>query len=298
MAEVNTKFIANPSFMIQSVGKQTITVAWRPRYIIDTAEDKDANKPVAEVGHYDGFCDWPVLGSLGMQLIGSEGSRFSPSSVSLQPEISLRGTRKVGSGDPEGAEELSLGGTFFFGLFLGENPIHCTKINVRASEVAALPATLEILTPNTFSGQMDRQIVNILADTNMYQNQASIITLDCDFFISRSSILRVDSSFNLAAAPTLAFDMTFDKYLSLEKAMVENYELLQTSAGLQSAIDSEIATVNAKLPETQFKAPVILSQGTPTMQQMSVIKTWKPLIGGSAAPSIQPTVGKDGTNYL
>lgn len=295
MTEVNTKFIANPSFMIASVGKQTITVAWRPRYIIDTAEDKSATPPVAEVGHYDGFCDWPILGELGSQFGLTE--EFSPLSVSLQPSISLRGSKKPGAEESAGELTLNLSGLFFFSLFLGENPIHCTKINVRADNAIALPSTLEILTPNEFSGQFDRQIVNILADTNMYQNQNTIVTLDCDFFIARNSILRVDSSFSDGMIHTLAMDMTFDKFLSLEKAMVENYELLQTSAGLQSAIDSEIATVNAKLPETQIKAPVILSQGTPTMQ-MAGIKTWKPLIGGSAASSIQPTVGKDGTKYL
>lgn len=285
---VNTKFIANPSFMIQSVGKQTITVGWRPRYIIDTAEDKTASPPVKEVGHYDGFCDWPLMGEVGAQF--GQGERFSPMSVSLQPDITLRGSRRVDAEEKEGAEDLSIGGKFFFALFLAENPIHCTKINVRASEVAALPATLEILTPNSFSGQMDRQIVNILADTNMYQNQASIITLNCDFFIARNSILRVDSSFNLATAPTLAFDMTFDKYLSLEKAMVENYQLLQTTEGMISAVESEIQQINVK-------APAILNSSPVTMQAVSA-SPWRPAIGGTAAGSIQPSVGKEGTKYL
>lgn len=287
---VNTKFIANPSFMIQSVGKQTITVGWRPKYVVDKQGDSSQNPPVPETGHYDGFCDWPILGAFGTVFASDGAERFSPLSVSLQPNLTLSGTKLVGEDEAEGEYDAKLGGIFFFQGFLGENPIHCTKINVRASDVAALPATLEILTPNTFSGQMDRQIVNILADTNMYQNQASIITLNCDFFIARNSVLRVDSAFNLAAAPTLAFDMTFDKYLSLEKAMVENYSLLQTTEGMISAVESEIQQINVK-------APAILNSSPVTMQAVSA-SPWRPAIGGTAAGSIQPNVGKEGTKYL
>lgn len=296
MADVNEKFIANPSFGIQSVGKQTITVAWRPRYVIDTEADEKADPSVAEVGHYDGFCDWPILGGLGYM---AADDRFSPLAVSLQPEIDLKGTMKSGEEEKRGYYKVPLPGSFFFGLFLSENPIHCSKLNVRASDVAALPSTLEILTPNSFSGQFDRQIVNILADTNMYQNQNTIVTLDCDFFIARNSILRVDSSFNNATAYSLYFDMTFDKYMSLEKAMVENYTLLQTSAGLQNAIESEIANINAKMPDlntTQFVAqPVVKS---PVILNSQPIRVWRPTLGNKASGSVQPSAGREGSNVM
>lgn len=275
MADVNTKFIASPSFMIQSVGKQTITVQWRPRMEIATVSPFK--------GKYTGFCDWPILGFTAATMGSSDDqtSRFSPLSVSLQPSLSLRGTMTTDDTDT-GGFDLPLSGNFFFGLFLGENPIHCTKINVRASDALALPSTLEILTPNSFSGQFDRQIVNILADTNMYQNQSNIVTLDCDFYVARNSILRVDSSFNENAEPTLAFDMTFDKYLSVEKALVENYELLQTADGMANAIQSEIAAVNAKVPavtvskDTGTVAAVQMSKDTPSLGKLN---PWKPTFG-------------------
>lgn len=288
MADVNEKFIANPSFGIQSVGKQTITVGWRPRYIIDVEEDKSATPPVPEAGHYDGFCDWPILGVYGAALSGGD-SRFSPLSVSLQPEIELKGTKEVGRGEDAGDYTAELSGIFFFALFLGENPIHCTKLNVRASDVIALPSTLEILTPNSFTGQFDRQIVNILADTNMYQNQNTIVTLDCDFFISRNSIIRVDSTFSDGGIHSLSFDMTFDKYMSLEKAMVENYTLLQTSAGLQNAIESEIANINAKMPAVELQqitaTPIVREPAMVGATPVNGIRVWQPVLGSKSTNS-------------
>ena len=299
MATVNTKFIANPSFLIQSVGKQTITVNWRPLYEVLTAADTTTSPATPATGHYIGFADMP-LGLLGlmMSLItnsakGGTWSPFSPMSVSLQPSMTIKGSGNTApTATTTGYTQYTVDGIQNFIEFLDKNPIHCTKVNVRASDMAYLPSTMEILTPNSFSGQYDRQIVNILADTNMYQNQSTIVTLDCDFYLTRTSIIRVDSSFDEnSVVPALAMDFTFDKYLSLEKALVENYQLLQTNAGIENAIVEEVNTINAKTqdvipatPAQPASMPVIQTQGF-------VASPWRRTIGSN-----QPVTVK-GNNY-
>lgn len=334
MVKVNTKFIANPSFMIQSVGKQTITVGWRPLYNVTSVVSQEIEAEVhnietneingviyaaepevdpnlrgggvrageAATGSYIGFADMP-LGLLPQLIAGlltsnpslsaaADGMGFSPLSVSLQPSMTLKGSNRKTSPSATGHLELEMSGIINFLAFLEKNPIHVSKLNVRASDVKYLPAVLEVLTPNIFSGQYDRQVVNILADSNMYQNQSNIVTLDVDFFITRTSILRVDSAFNeTETTPALSMDFTFDKYLSLEKAFVENYELLQTNAGIEGAIVEEVERINAT---TQQVATVVDKLPTTTTAATIVPLTpWRKVIGGGSS---QPATAK-GNNF-
>lgn len=287
--QVNTKFIANPSFGIQSVGKQTLSLSWQARKYVTVDADPDAVPPVDEVSHWIGFNDVCFSFAKYIQLTGGLGVGKTifpfPKAISLVPEIQLH----VSNEKSDRPIELTYSAIEVFCDFIEKNPIHVTKLNVRASDISILPSSLEILTPNIFAGQFDRQIVNIVADTNMYQNQSNIVTLNCDFYIARNSVLRVDTAFNIKNdgknEPSLVMDMSFDKYLSLEKALVENYELLTTVAGQENAISQELATVAAKVPavaETMVQGP---------SAQLNVGTNWKPLFG-----SIQPNVTK-GNNF-
>lgn len=276
--------------MIQSVGKQTITVTWRPRYIVDVLEDKTVSPPVPQSGHYNGFADWPIVPSFNAELV--EAGVFSPMAVSVQPSIAIKQSQNPNvTATVVGPVDSTLPGLLWFSEFLANNVVHCTKLNVRADDASALPSTMEILTPNSFTGQFDRQIVNILASGNMYQNQSNIITLDVDFFITRCSILRVDSNWAGGAMHTLTMDMSFDKYLSLEKAMVENYQLLQTTAGVDAAIIEEVENIGAK---TNDAAAVIQSVQPAGLVQAQVLSPWRKVIGSST--STQPARTK-GNNF-
>lgn len=288
-AHVNTKFIANPSFGIQSVGRQTLTLAWQAQRVVTVDADPDANPPVLEEAYWRGFNDISFRYCRMLPLVDAlnivEEQLPVPKSISLVPKTQL----KVSTAKAAQQAYIELTPLEVFGDFIEKNPIHVTKLNVRASDISVLPSTMEVLTPNMFTGQFDRQIVNIVADTNMYQNQSNIVTLSCDFYIARNSILKVDTVLNLKDdgknEPALMMDMSFDKYLSLEKALVENYELLTTIAGQENAISQELATVAAKVPavaETMVQGPAA---------QLNVGTNWKPLFG-----SIQPSVAK-GNNF-
>jgi len=290
MASINTKFIASPGWGIESVGKQTVSVTWRPLYEVLTAADTTTSPTTPATGHYIGFADMP-LGLLGLMMSlvstsvkgASTWSPYSPMSVSLQPTIEIRGSGNTApTATTTGYYHYTVDGVQNFVEFLDKHPIHCTKLNVRANDARYLPATMEILTPNSFKGQYDRQVVNILADTNMYQNQSQIVTLDCDFYLSRTSIIRVDSSFDEnSVVPALAMDFSFDKYLSLEKALNENYQLLQTDAGAANAIAQEVQQINT-----------VAASKLPMLQEAKLIPVQDNTASGGAAGSVQPAKTK------
>lgn len=221
MATVNTKFLANPSFGVSSVAGQALTLA------IGSYDDGSGTY----LGYKPIFFD-PVLYAgvgNGLKSISPGISYVSPDGVTVSP-------------------------TDFFLSFVGRNPIHVKKMNVRAPKSQLLPSAIEIKTPNVFTGQMDRQIINVTADSNMYQNQSNIVTLNCDVYLCRESIVEFSVAFSEATDQTLYLDITFDKYLSLEKALIENYQILTTSVGLENAINEEIASINAQAAE---KSPVL-----------------------------------------
>lgn len=294
MAAVNTKFIANPGWGIQSVGRQTVSVGFRPTINVTQHADPDEGTP--EISSYVGFNDikFGIFGAIAAvtpgiveSILGQEEMTDSlrdiinslplPKSVSISPDLRL----KVGTSPLIPAWNLT--GIYAFIEMLSENPIHVRKINVRASSPEYLPSTLEILTPSVFNGQYDRQIINIVADTNMYQNQNNIVTIDTDFYICRNSIIRNDVICSVPTtnlAPALTIDFSFDKYLSLEKALKENYELLQTDAGVQNAVAQEVQQINT-----------IAAAKMPILQGAEMVATPANLTD-KAAPSVQPAKTK------
>lgn len=259
MATVNTKFIANPSFGVSSVAGQALTLG------IDNYDDGN--------GTYIGYA--PVY------FDGVLYSGVTQGLKTISPGISYT--------SPDGALVLP---TTFFACFLGNNPIHVTKMNVRAVKGSLLPSAIEIKTPQIFSGQMDRQIINVTADSNMYQNQSNIVTINCDVYLCRQSIMEFNAVFAEANPQMLYIDITFDKYLSLEKALIENYQILTTSVGMENAISEEIANINAQASE---KSPVLASMTTANIS-MQPAATKGNNFNGSPYVSVQPIFSK-GNNY-
>lgn len=257
MAEIkiNRKFLANPGFGIQNVGGQTLTM---------TIDGKIADGVQVYKKVY--------FGSLFMQM-GAAGALQKDGLVDITP----------------GVQTLeNLGGTaaeqrvWIFKDFVSCNPVHIIRMNIRAVSMDALPQNITIYTPNVFTGQFDKQIVNVTADANMYQNQASIITVNVDAYISRNCIVEFGGQFAVQASQTVAsklyVDVTFDKYLSLEKALYENLQLLATPAGQVSAAADAVNEVNTQVATavgTAFRMPnnertadvmrdAIRAGGTPT----------------------------------
>lgn len=151
----------------------------------------------------------------------------------------------------------SVNGVKFFRNFIQRNPVHITKMNVRASSLGVMPTNITILTPNIFTGQFDRQVINVTADTTMYQNQSNIVTIGgLDVFISRDSVIEFGGSFSEANAPTLNIDITIDKYLSLEKSLYENMQQLSTATGQMQDFSNVAENAAARLNPSVIQATV------------------------------------------
>lgn len=237
MAElkINRKFLANPGFGIQNVGGQTLTMT------VDGSVDNG-------VQTYKKI----YFGMLFMQM-GAAGALQKDGLVDITPGV--QNLDRVGG---TAAEQR----VYIFKDFVSCNPVHITRMNIRAVSMDALPQNITVYTPNVFTGQFDKQIINVTADANMYQNQASIITVNVDTYISRNCIVEFGGQFSVpstqATASRLYVDVTFDKYLSLEKALYENLQLLATPAGQVSAAAEAVNEVNTQVATavgTAFRMP-------------------------------------------
>lgn len=244
---VNTKFLANPAWGLQSVVGQALTLTVN-------MEDFDND------GIYDGYghvyFDTALYGGTKQGLVNvTPGCNYTD-----------------GYGTP-------VSPVLFFTNFVAKNPIHVKKMNVRAVSAGELPTSIEVRTPNVFTGQLDRQIVNVTADSNMYQNQANIVTLDCDIILARESVIIFNTGAIASAANNaLNIDMTFDKYLSVEKALHENLQLLATESGQANAIAQEVQQINT-----------IAAAKVPVLQEAQVIPiSGADNTGAAAAVSVQP----------
>lgn len=295
MAElkINRKFLANPGFGIQNVGGQTLTmtvagvvkdnVQTYKKIVFGGLFEQLAAMNVAGETDLDAF-----LNSLSLDSDNKIQSSISHDDLQVWP---VNGQLVFGVNDglkdiTPGVADISastLAAAAFrvavFKDFIDKNPAHITRMNIRAADMASLPQNITIYTPNVFSGQYDKQIVNVTADANMYQNQSSIITVAVDAFISRNCIIEFGGQFaNLSTPKDLYVDVTFDKYLSLEKALYENLNLLATPAGQLSAASEAVNEVNTQVQTavgTAFRMPnnertadimrdAIRAGGTPT----------------------------------
>lgn len=296
MAElkINRKFLANPGFGIQNVGGQTLTMTVSG----EVKNNVQTYKKIVFGGLFEQLAALPLengktdldafLNSLSIDGQNKIISVISHGDLQVWPV-----SGQVGFGMADGLKDITPGVADIAGStlsaaafrvaifkdFIDKNPAHITRMNIRAADMSALPQNVTIFTPNVFSGQYDKQIINVTADANMYQNQSSIITVSVDAFISRNCIIEFGGQFaNPSAAKDLYVDVTFDKYLSLEKSLYENLQLLATPAGQVAAATEAVNEVNTQVQTavgTAFRMPnnektadvmrnAIRTGGTPT----------------------------------
>lgn len=134
-----------------------------------------------------------------------------------------------------------------FRKFMQKNTVHISKLNFRATSQNTLPTSLIVLTPNVATGQMDRQVLNVTADTTMYQQQNNIVTMNnVDLFISRDSVIRFAGAFNENSQIVLNLDVTIDRYISVERSLYENCRLLNTMSGQVIKAVDDLNAANAE----------------------------------------------------
>lgn len=207
--EINENFLANAGFGLVAAGGQALTM--------QVASRTDSTRK--HVGYADIVLNYEI--ALQMAALGN-----SDGLIGISPAISFTAQGQTGTLDAA-ADAKGL-----FRNFLQHNTAHISKLNFRAPSATTLPTSMLILTPNIFTGQMDRQVLNITADTTMYQQQANIVTINTvDLYIGRDSIIRFDGAFTENAQQVLNIDVTIDRYISVERALVQNLQLLDTQSG-------------------------------------------------------------------
>lgn len=167
-----------------------------------------------------------------------------------------------------------------FKRFVNKNPIHIAKFNIRASDAVYLPTSIIISTPNFFTGQYDRQIINVTADTTMYQNQNNMVTINgLDILVGRQSVIQFDAAFSTATQPSLSVDVTIDKYISLEKALYMNMQQLATAGGAAENLANEVENAQNIISPNKIQG----LQQVANLDQMTVTP-----INLSAVPQLKP----------
>ena len=242
MAIIDTNFVANPGFVIKNEGNgQVITLDLAPT-------TTTSGTTVTQTG----WADLIFMESVSLQ---------TPYAVSPAVEDTIYGA----GNNPYGGKKA---GIERFLNFVKHNPIHVKKINLRATDPNTLPTQIMVLTPNPFTGVMDRQIIDVSSRKNAYQYQNDIITLDgLDLFIGRDSIVRFASAFTrvnwqtgdpgtqaeytVRSSAPLYVDLTVDYYISLEKGLVQNVQLLNTASGSLIQAAQEVQNMQAQAnPQT------------------------------------------------
>lgn len=224
MAMIDNKFLATPAFVVKSAQGQNITL-------------NIASYGTGSPKTYTRYRDLVIDSSL-VLLAGADVDDFAIQGIT--PSVDFQPYSESGAiltGDKMAKYQ--------FMKFIEQNPVHVSRLNFRASNMAYIPTQVVVSTPNLFAGQVEKQVLNVTADANMYQNQSNIITVDCDLYICRNSIITFNASFSEASAPTLAVDIKIDAYLSLEKAFVENLRLLDTATGQEALLSAGAAALQA-----------------------------------------------------
>lgn len=216
---VNTNFIAAAGWGVQNTTGQAITLQ------IDSTGTVSGG-----VTTYTGYAD--II--FNREVL--RANAYKNGLIGVTPNLDF--TPKVGAG----STAVPVSGVHFFEQFIQRNTVHITKMNFRAGTATTLPTSVVILTPNLFTGQMDRQVVNVTADTTMYQQQSNIVTMSgLDLYISRDSVIRFEGAFSEATKPSLNIDVTIDKYISVEKSLLENMQQLNTAAGAAENLENVAA---------------------------------------------------------
>lgn len=238
MANLDTNFLARPDFFV-STGEngQTITLTLYPKLQSVGGFQEEAWNLIGWQPLF--FCDTnPIVLMLTTASAVASGSVYgTPKSVT--PAVIDIFTENSYIADFTNFDPTTINAlfsTFTFKDFICKNPIHISKINLRTQNENVLPQQIAVTTPNIFTGQSDRQLIDVASKKTAYQYQNGIITLDnVDLFVGRNSsivfngamqVSNGDQPENVLPENELYIDITIDKYLSLEKALVENLKLM------------------------------------------------------------------------
>lgn len=231
--EVNTNFLAASGWGLANTGGNAITLQIAPTFNTSDGGTKT----------YLGWGDIIINPAVAAAQSNDDGLMGVTPSVEFTPRVI-------------GGAGTAVGGVSFFRNFLQKNTAHVVKMNVRASAATVLPTSIVILSPNMWTGQLDRQVVNVTADTTMYQQQDNIVTITgLDVYIGRMSIIRFEGAFSESATPTLNIDVTIDRYISVEKALAENIENLNTATGAVKDLENVVNASAARVSPDRVKAP-------------------------------------------
>lgn len=278
MAKVDTNLLARLGFVMKTDGSgERITLELNPRY---TPPTDPGTTPYRQTGwaDIDFSVDMPFNSDISLDLPIPANVTPAVSDIVRYPDNTvdeIMGTSTV---------RRWLGVKRFMD-FVKRNPIHVTAINLRASSVESIPQQIVILSPDIAGGQMQRQVIDVASRKNAYQYQNDIITIDnLDMYIGRDSIIRFEGNFvhNWPQGATSTdipcfMDLTIDRYISLEKALVENIKLLSTATGQADAINQEVAKAEAQTVPTMvlntptntgFDASAVASTVVPVMPSL------------------------------
>lgn len=226
MANLDRNFIATPSFVVKSEGAgNTITMQAAP-----------ITSSTNTVGWDKINFGFVGVSAATMGLLSP--LNVTPSVANTDDLFGLWNSPADTDGGPQSDANLRQARVYNFLNFVHDNPVHVKAMNLRAANEQVLPQQIIIKTPNIFTGQLDRQIVDVASKKTAYQYQNGIITItDCDFYLCRNSIIEFTGAFSVATASAGAFfiDLVIDLYLSLEKGLVENNILLNTASGVYTA---------------------------------------------------------------
>lgn len=242
MANIDRNFIATPAFVVRSEGGgNTITMQ------------------VAGVVSGSNYTGWRKI-NFGMSgVVAALNYELSPYNVT--PSVSNNDDLYFMSEDPDNSttESPRQARVYNFLNFVHDNPVHVKSINLRASSDAVMPMQVIVKTPNIFTGQLDRQVIDVASKKTAYQYQNSIITIsDVDFYLCRNSIIEFSGAFSAAAASTSLFvDLVIDTYLSLEKGLTENVTLLNTVSGQVVAAVEQTQNVEAVVNANTLNAEAV-----------------------------------------
>lgn len=225
MANIDKNFIATPSFVVKSEGNgNTVTMQ-----LLATGSTTDSTFTQTGWGKV-------AFNAYGLNLAMTGDSAASPYNV----------TPSVSNSDELGSNGDRYARVYNFLEFVHENPVHVKALNLRTTNEVVLPQQIIVKTPNIFTGQMDRQIIDVASKKTAYQYQNGIITInDVDLYLTRNSIIEFSGAFSLVGnadtgASPLYVDIVIDTYLSLEKGLVENVTLLNTVSGqVVAAVEAE-----------------------------------------------------------
>lgn len=277
MAKVDTNLLARLGFVMKADGGgEKITLQLNPR--LNPPSDPSV-APFIQQGWSDIDFSYaiPFLSNISAD---DEYIATFPVPFSVTPSVDNVPRFPDATADTTGLARYM--GVARFLQFVSNNPIHVTAINLRASSVDSIPQQIIILTPDIASGQMTRQIIDVAARKNAYQYQNDIITMDgLDVYIGRDSIIRFEGAFShtlpqgtMVTDIPCFMDLTIDRYISLEKALVENIKLLSTATGQADAINQEVAKAEAQTIPTM----VLNTQGNSNFDASAVGSTVMPVV--------------------